>query len=394
MDTRTAIPEGRGAAGRRIVRSSVQRSLGGRYAPWVGLLSLLVFAWAGLGWFNESVLFWFDSPIWLNRYTEYALILAFGLWRITAEKNGYTRVRLTALVAVVTVLWWWIPWQYPFVEPYAGFLGTQPVFPSLHTPGTLTFFLVLALVFLFGRRVICGWGCPCVGIRETVGFPFRHKTLRGDWAWRLRHLKWLFFAMYLLAMWAVLNPLNSWSANVLMVFGTMVIVPYFLSMMLSPITGNRAYCRYLCPYGATFGLLNRVGMFQINFNKETCIGCELCIKVCDMGIPVMHDGKRFGRVNRADCMGCGRCVTECPSRTLSFYDARNVFMPALRQNRDWLRQVTDWRHRPVRVAAGLFAFLLGTVLLGSWHVSGLVGSDWHLVSGLAGLCGFSLPALR
>ena len=70
------------------------------------------------------------------------------------------------------------------------------MFPALHTPGTLTFFLVLALVFLFGRRVICGFGRPCVGIRETVGFAYRDRTLRGKWVWRLRRVKWLFFIWY------------------------------------------------------------------------------------------------------------------------------------------------------------------------------------------------------
>ncbi|MEO5338852.1 MAG: hypothetical protein H7841_18515, partial [Magnetospirillum sp. WYHS-4] len=120
-----------------------QRSLAGSYPLWVRGLALAAFAWAFLGWLNESYLFWWDSPIWFNRYTEYAIILAFGIWRIRAEHNPYTRRRLSILVACVTVLWWAIPWLLPFVEPYVGFLGTQPAFPSLHTPGTLTFYLVL-----------------------------------------------------------------------------------------------------------------------------------------------------------------------------------------------------------------------------------------------------------
>ncbi|KAF0110112.1 MAG: 4Fe-4S ferredoxin [Rhodospirillaceae bacterium] len=149
-----------------------------------------------LGWLNETWLFWAESPIWLNRYTEYVLILGFGIWRIRAEHNPYTRRRLMVLVACVAVLWGLIPWLFPFFEPSIGYLGRQPEFPSLHTPGTMTFFLVLGTVALFGRRIICGWNCPCVGIRETVGFAFRHVTPRGRVAWALRHSKWIFFVLY------------------------------------------------------------------------------------------------------------------------------------------------------------------------------------------------------
>ena len=378
---------------KRRTPPGAQRSLGGRYAWWVQALALVAFAYAFFGWLNESALFWFDNPIWLSRYTEYAIILAFGMWRIVAEKNPYTRKRFIVVVSVVTAVWWLIPWLFPFVEPYTGFLGRQPEFPSLHTPGTLSFFVILGAVFLFGRRVICGWGCPCVAIRETVGFPFRHKTLRGKWPWRMRHLKWIWFALYLGAMYAVLTPLNSWSAQFLGIFSLLVVVPYFASMLLTPVTGNRAYCRYLCPYGATFGLLNRVGMFRIDYDKESCIGCEKCTKVCDMGIPVMPLGKIHGKVDVADCMGCGRCVTECPGKSLAFHDVRNLIRPALRQDREWLRSLADWSRTPVRVRAAVFALVLVGFILGAQYVSGLVGTEWELVASLGALCGFAAPPL-
>ena len=176
--------------------STRQDLMPGRYGVAVQLLSMAAFTLAFAGWLNETWLFWFENPVWLNRYTEYGIILGFGIWRIIAEQNPYTRKRFIILVFVVTVFWWLIPWLHPFYESYVGFLWAQPVFPSLHVPGTVTFFLILGLVFLFGRRVICGFGCPCVGIRETVGFPFRNKTPRSKWTWRLRHSKWFFFSYY------------------------------------------------------------------------------------------------------------------------------------------------------------------------------------------------------
>ena len=320
----------------------------GRYRPGIQLLSMAAFTLAFFGWLNESWLYWFENPIWLNRYTEYAIILGFGVWRIAAEENSYTRKRLIVLVAVVTILWWLIPWLTPFTEPYVGFLWAQPVFPSLHTPGTITFLLVLALVFLFGRRVICGWGCPCVGIRETVGFAFRDRTVRSKWAWRLRHSKWFFFIYYVGVMIVTQYPPNSWTVSFVGGFYAIVGLTYFGTFFLAPLVGNRFYCRYLCPFGATFGLLNHAGFYGIDMEQEKCNDCGRCEQVCDMGIPVLQQGRESGKISGIeDCMGCGRCVVSCPTDALSFRDVRNLLRKNLVQNGSYLekRAVVEPAHR-------------------------------------------------
>ncbi len=308
-----------------------------RYSLGVQALSMAAFTLAFVGWLNETWLMWFDNPIWINRYTEYAIILGFGMWRIIAEKNTYTRKRLIILVSMVTLFWWLLPWLYPFTEPYVGFLWAQPVFPSVHVPGAVTFFLILGLVFLFGRRIICGFNCPCVGIRETVGFAFRDRTLRSNWTWALRHSKWVFFLYYVGVMVATQFPPNSWTVTFVGGFYLVVAMTYFGSFYLAPLVGNRFYCRYLCPYGATFGLLNHAGFYGINMDKEKCNDCRRCEQVCDMGIPVWKQGKDSGRVTALeDCMGCARCVVSCPTDALEIRDVRNLFKKSMKQNASYL----------------------------------------------------------
>ncbi len=317
----------------RSIPGSRQDLMPARYPLWVQLLSMAAFTLAFFGWLNETWLFWFDNPIWLNRYTEYAIIFVFGLWRIGAEKNAYTRKRLIILVAMVTVFWWLIPWLYPVYEPYIGFLWGQPVFPALHVPGTVSFFLILALVFLFGRRIICGFNCPCVGVRETVGFAFRDRTVRSKWSWRLRHSKWFFFVYYAGVMVVTQFPPNSWTVSFVGGFYLIVGLTYFGTFFVAPLVGNRFYCRYLCPYGATFGLLNHAGFYGINMQQDKCNDCRRCEQVCDMGIPVWQQGKQSGRVTALeDCMGCARCVVSCPTDALEIRDVRNLFRPKLVQN--------------------------------------------------------------
>jgi len=310
-----------------------QGSLPRRYPLWVQWFSMAAFTLAFVGWLNETWLFWFDNPIWLNRYTEYAIILGFGLWRIRSEDNPYTRKRLIVLVTAVTALWWLVPWLVPLFEPYVGYQWGQPVFPALHVPGTITFFLVLSAVFLFGRRVICGWNCPCVGIRETVGFSFRDRTVHGKWAWALRHTKWFFFVFYAGVIVVTLYPPNAWTVSFVGLFYLTVAFTYFGTFFAAPLVGNRFYCRYLCPYGATFGLLNHAGFYGIQMDTDKCVDCRRCEEVCDMGIPVWQQGKASGRVTGIeDCMGCARCVVSCPSEALEIRDVRNWFNPQLKQN--------------------------------------------------------------
>ncbi|MBE9515481.1 MAG: FAD-dependent oxidoreductase, partial [Proteobacteria bacterium] len=262
-------------------------------------------------------------------------------WRIAAETNPYTRKRLIILVTMVSAFWWLVPWLTPFYEPYVGFLWAQPVFPSLHVPGTITFFLILALVFLFGRRIICGFNCPCVGIRETVGFAFRDRTPRSQWTWRLRHSKWFFFIYYVGVMLVTQFPPNSWTVSFVGGFYVIVALTYFGTFFIAPLVGNRFYCRYLCPYGATFGLLNHAGFYGINMDKDKCIDCQRCEQVCDMGIPVWNQGKATGRVTAIeDCMGCARCVVSCPTDALAITDVRNLFNKSLVQNASHLLKRT------------------------------------------------------
>jgi len=91
---------------------------------------------------------------------------------------------------------------------------------------------------------------------------------------------------------------------------------------------------YLCPFGATFGLLNHAGGFYgIEMDTEWCIDCQRCEQACDMAIPVWQQGKATGQVTGIeDCMGCARCIISCPTDALAIHDVRNLLRPNLRQD--------------------------------------------------------------
>lgn len=291
-------------------------------------LSVLGFLYAVWGFVNGSYLRTacpklFINTIFLSHYSEIFVILAFGGFAIRAETNTYTRRRLIALVFFMATMWGAVPFFFPFREPAVPGLGISPWFPGVHVPGALSYFVWLALIFFFGRRVDCGWCCPCVAIRETVGRPFREATIRGEGAWRLRSVQWLAIMAHVVYLVLLFCPRSRFASDYFGWFWKLVLFGYYLSFLLVPLTGNRNFCRYLCPFGSFYGLVGTLGFFRIEADRSLCTGCGQCTSSCDMGIPVQSLVDERGEVRVLECVGCGRCVTECPAQALTMRDVRD-----------------------------------------------------------------------
>lgn len=277
----------------------------------IQVISFLAFVYAGFGFFNQNYLHLVDS-FWLSGYSEKVAIVAFGIWRVAREKNSYNRKRIAVLTFLIATIWLLVPYL------------TGSTFFNHHIIGSIWFYAYLVIIFCFGRRADCGWNCPCVGIRDTAGDAFRGKTLKGSWLWKLRHVKWLFLAslfVYLFLFYAF--PRSLTTRKYIYLFWTANMGIYFASLLVIPWTGNRNYCRFLCPWGALYGLISKLGFYKIIADKEKCVPCKICEANCDMGIPIKSLVQKHGEINVADCVGCGRCVTECPRGALRFVDIRD-----------------------------------------------------------------------
>ncbi len=68
----------------------------------------------------------------------------------------------------------------------------------------------------------------------------------------------------------------------------------------------RAFCKYLCPLGAFYGLFAKLSLYRFKTDKNACISCGKCAGVCKMGVdPVKAP-------NSAECIRCGDCIGACP----------------------------------------------------------------------------------
>lgn len=55
---------------------------------------------------------------------------------------------------------------------------------------------------------------------------------------------------------------------------------------------------------------------KITYNRETCIGCGLCIKVCPAHAIELVPGAKKVKVFVGQCIGCAQCTEVCPKNSL------------------------------------------------------------------------------
>lgn len=75
---------------------------------------------------------------------------------------------------------------------------------------------------------------------------------------------------------------------------------------------NRAFCKYICPVAVFLRLSSRFALFRVRVDREKCISCGKCERVCPMDIRVSS------APDPKECILCLRCLEECPKGALKF----------------------------------------------------------------------------
>ena len=110
---------------------------------------------------------------------------------------------------------------------------------------------------------------------------------------------------------AALGKLFSWKLSIL------------LTMIVLSVLFFRPFCKWLCPLGAFYALLNRMSLFRMQVDRDKCVSCGKCAKACKMDVDVTKTP------NHTECIRCGMwhtCLSD--GRRVPRYGFR------LRQNRE------------------------------------------------------------
>jgi ferredoxin len=91
--------------------------------------------------------------------------------------------------------------------------------------------------------------------------------------------------------------------------------------------GGRIWCNTLCPVGIFLGQINRVAVIRPRLDREKCVHCGMCERVCKAQC-IDAEG---GTLDASRCVSCFNCLKTCRRGALTWHpslDARSVLAKA------------------------------------------------------------------
>jgi Pyruvate/2-oxoacid:ferredoxin oxidoreductase delta subunit len=202
-------------------------------------------------------------------------------------------------------------------------------------PPRMTALAIFLLIVFLANKFICSWGCQLGTLQDLI---FRLNRNSKDTKGILRQYKMpfgvsntfriSFFIIFTVIAfgWALdiidpIDPFKIYKPAVISSIGvTFISVVLVVSLLV-----YRPWCQLFCPFGLVGWLVEKISIFKINVDYETCIACEACAKACPstvMGAILKQDR------TIPDCFACGTCINICPTDSIRFAAMKRNKPPA------------------------------------------------------------------
>ena len=247
---------------------------------------------------------------------------------LTSDNDWSRLVPLSILLGLVMVAFWrksaplrWVALSATlvwlgFID--GGFLSVSHIINGMNQgvslfTGNSALLLIVAFTIIttvIWGRVFCSSVCPFGALQDIISYLTPKKWQRTVPAWihdRAIWLKYLILAL-LMVMAVVYSQISIFQYfepfGTLFFYSSSVLLWAILALILiACIPVKRFYCRYVCPLGASLGVLSLISISRIK-RVEQCSVCKVCEHSCPTG------AIRKEKVDFKECVRCDICESK------------------------------------------------------------------------------------
>ena len=163
---------------------------------------------------------------------------------------------------------------------------------------------------IFGRGW-CGYACWTAMVLDFLPYKIPQKPRK-----KIGFIRYItFFASLLFVASLFLCHVGNKERIMFWSFLIGNIVYYAVGIALAfAFKDNRAFCKYICPITVFLKPMSYFSLVRIKCDKEKCISCGKCKRVCPMEVDVTDNSRK--RKNGTECILCMECVKNCPKDAL------------------------------------------------------------------------------
>ena len=248
-----------------------------------------------------------DNIFYLFNFSYIGTALAFGLFLFQRDYKHSRRIVQLLVGSYMLIYLGLISGENMQLEGFWYYLFTG-VFEAA------TIHYAVAKIFgplIFGRGW-CGYACWTAMVLDFLPY----KTPRNGRRKNLENIRYFTFILSLVFV-SSLFLLGVGNLERIMFWSFLVgnILYYTVGITLAfGLKDNRAFCKYICPITVFLKPSSYFSLLRIKCNKDKCISCGKCRRVCPMDVDVTDNSRK--RRNGTECILCMECVKNCPKDAL------------------------------------------------------------------------------